>query len=264
MPLHAPNSHSRERIMAFGGAGAGKSFNYYTIARLAMKTGSDSVFRVLDTDESAWRMLEDPAFAGILDEAGEPINIEITEAYNWQTFVDGLEKIHAVTQPQDWTLIDMLSPTWTWVQDHFTEKVFKQGMDDYFLQKRAAMRGDEKKVQMFEGWRDWPTINTMYGKLQEKILRWPGHLYVTSEQKAINTDQTEKDTKSLFGPHGVVPVGQKRNPHLFQTILWHREIRPGVREITTVKDRSRAQMAGTEITDFTMQYLVRTAGWKLA
>lgn len=244
--------------MAFGGSNSGKSYDYYNIALRSQKSGSDAKFYIIDTDVSVGRMLDDPAFADLVlpDDQWDDVD-------DWAELTASIKRFGAVMRPQDWLMIDMLSPTWQMCQDHFTHSVWDKSLEDYFLQKRASMKNPEKE-QAFAGWTDWPVINSMYGAFQNSLLRCPGNLYVTSEVKALNRDQAEKDTKALFGPFGVVPVGQKRNPHLFQTILWHQELRPDHRVLTTVKDRSRQKVQGVEVKDFAIGYLVKVAGWKLS
>jgi hypothetical protein len=248
--------------MAFGGANAGKSYAFYTIAKRALQTKSDAKFYVVDTDVSVGRMLSDPAFESLVGDDGQAVNIEFEDVDDWDEFITAVEKFQARMRSQDWLMLDMLGPTWDWCQGAFTDKVFHRDLDEYFLAKRAAMKNPEKD-KMFEGWVDWPVINKMYLKLQNLILKSPGNLYACNESKALARDQAEKDTKALFGPHGVVPVGQKRNPHLFQTILWFTEPRPNEREVITVKDRSRTKLEGVGIRDFSIDYLVKVAGWRL-
>jgi hypothetical protein len=264
--LHARNPNARERILSFGGAGQGKSYDFYTIAQLATMTKSDARFYIIDTDVSSYRMLEDPSLDRLTDSSGNPIDTLIIEddVAGWDDLMRAIAAAQKVMRPHDWMMLDMLSPAWGWVQGKFTESVFGQGTDEYFLQKRAAMR-DPKKEKAFEGWTDWPVINTMYRSFQNAMLRAPGHLYATAEVKALSSDQAEKDTRIIFGPHGVIPVGQKRDMHLFQTVLLKAATRPDTYEAITVKDRGgRTKMTGTPIDNFAKDYLVKIAGWKLA
>lgn len=265
MPLHPPPpGKARERILSFGGAGQGKSYDFYTIAQLAQTTKSDAKFFIIDTDVSVWRMLTNPTLNRLTDTDGNPIpNLIINdEVDDWFSLMKAVKEFQAQMGPNDWLMLDMLSPAWGWVQSAFTEQVFGQGTDEYFLQKRAAMKNPAKE-KAFEGWTDWPVINTMYKGLQQALLTTPGHLYCTAEVKAINSDSAEKDTRLQFGPHGFVPVGQKRDPHIFQTVILKAATRPEQYEAITVKDRSRTQMKGLPITNFSKDYLVNIAGWKL-
>jgi hypothetical protein len=264
--LHSKNPNARERILSFGGAGQGKSYDFYTIVQLAQMTKSDAKFYVIDTDVSAYRMLEDPSLDRLTDGDGNLIpNLVIEdEVWDWETLMGTLKRVQSQMKPNDWLMLDMLSPAWGWVQTAFTEKVFGQGTDEYFLQKRAAMKNPAKE-KSFEGWTDWPVINAMYKSFQSALLRSPGHLYATAEVRAISSDSAEKDTRMFFGPYGVIPVGQKRDMHLFQTVILKASTKIDRYEAITVKDRGgREKMAGMPIENFAKNYLMKIGGWKLA
>ncbi len=276
MPLRPPNQLSHERICAYGGAGMGKSYGFYTIMKRSVQTKAPAHFFLVDTDESVGRMLQDPAFACLVDGDGNPVeNIHIYSVEDWDEITAALKdaraqiKARAAGLPNnyspDWLCIDMLGSTYQWCQSKFTEEIFHKELTTYFLEARRAMKATDKKAQPFEGWKDWPVINGMYkDEIQNVILRWPGHVYVCNEAKALNREQAESDTKALYGPFGVVPDGQKRNPHLFQTVLLFSMPTQGSRRVTTVKDRSREDLVNVEIKDFAIDYLVKVGGWKLA
>lgn len=266
MALRPPTTMARERVCAYGGAGVGKSNDFYTIARLALLTKSDAIFYVIDTDVSAWRMLTDPAFSSLLSD-GEPLNIVVHEVEDWDELMAAMVKVNALMRPQDWLMVDMISPCWDWVQAKFTEKVFSKNLDDYFLEARKAAKASGSDGNAFEGWKDWPVINAMYNRFTTLLLKCKGNLYCTAEQKKVG-DMTEKDTKAMFAGIGQMPVGQKRTPHIFQTVIHKtKTVRPGHPTTwemnSTPKDRSRQNWTGEAVGDFAKDYLVKTAGWKL-
>ena len=272
MALRPPNTLRRERIMSVGAAGMGKSRDFYSIALMALRTKSDAVFYVIDTDESAGANLTESAFADLLDDDYQPKNIDITVAEDWLSLRAAMVDISKEMRPQDWVMIDMLTPAWTWAQEYFTDQIFHQDMDEYMLAIRKQMQDartkeEEKAVGMkrggFEGFKDWQFINQVYSVLQVLMLRCPGNLYVTSEVKALRSGDADDETKALFGPHGVQPVGQKATPHKMQTIIWKRQFTPGVWDVTTIKDRGRELMESKVIEDFARQYLMEVAGWRL-
>lgn len=263
MPFHNPSNIFRERILVFGAAGSGKSYGYYTLARLALTTKSDAHFYIIDTDESVGRMLVDPAFESLTDDDYNPYNITFESVSSWEELTTALTHYQGIMRPQDWLMIDMLTPSWDWCQSYFTNQVFGKNLDQFFLEARRSMSQKDKGGSPFEGWRDWPTINQIYAAFQTQLLRCKGNLYCTAEIKSVNRDTMDKEAFALFGPHGVQPSGQKRIPFLFSTILLTAEPRPNVRTLTTVKDRSREPLAGFEVGDFAKDYLVKTGKWKL-
>lgn len=266
----------RERILSFGGAGFGKTYDVFTIARLAAETGSDAHFYVIDTDESVGHALIDPAFKSLYtDDLTALKNITIYQVSYWDQLLEVLTEIQGdlrqgkwvtpgLMRPQDWLIIDLLSPTWQWVQEWFTERVFGKSLDEYFLEQRKTMKAGDKKGGGFEGWKDYGTgINPQYALLQNRILRSPGNVYCTSEAKALSSENVDKPTRLIFGPHGVVPVGQKRTPHLFSTVIWKVSDQPGIIKAVTTKDRGgRPYMMHQKIDDFAKEYLVGVAGWQ--
>lgn len=257
-------TNTRERIMAMGGANMGKSFNFYSIARAAAITESDAKFYVIDTDQSFGRMVGDDYFKPLwLPDMSGFVNLEFTEASDWGELMKAVYAYQSKMRDQDWLMIDMISPTWNWVQEAYAQRIFGKDLEEFYIQQRAAMGAKDKKLSTFEGWKDYTIINEMYGKLQNNILRTPGNIYCTAEVKALSGDGLDKDLKMMFGPHGVLPVGQKRMPHLFSTILWMTSTIPGQRKIITIKDRSRVELTGMVVDDFCSDYLVDVAGWRL-
>lgn len=268
-------TNTRERILSFGGAGFGKTYDFFTIARLAAQTGSDAHFYVVDTDESAGHCLIDPAFKDLWNEDMTALkNVTIINVSYWDNLLTALTEVQGtlkqgvwtvpgVLRPQDWLMIDLLSPTWSWVTDWYTNRVFHKGLDEFFLQQRQAMNPTDKKMKGLEGWKDYTIINPQYALLQDRIMRSPGNIYCTAEAKPLNNEEADKQTRMIYGPVGVIPVGQKRTPHIFSTVIWKVSNTPGVREAVTVKDRGgREYLQYRPIGDFSKDYLIKVAGWQ--
>lgn len=259
MPLQIrPTIQPRERILGFGVAGTGKSHALLTIARKC----PDNTFHVLDNDLAYERLLAtdftDLANVRVYNVLGEG-------AEGWEEHLSVAREIVGTMDRDDWAVIDSTSPTWSVVQEWFTERVFSQDIADYFLQVRMQKQESKEKKKSLgalEGWYDWPVINKEYRKLQNLIINCPGHIYCTAELQAISSDDNDKDVKGIFGPYGVKPVGQKRMGHLFQTVVMFGKNRAGEYSMTTVKDRGREEMEGREVEDFARDYLMRVAGWK--
>lgn len=257
-------TNTRERILAMGGANMGKSYSFYCIARAAVLSSSDAKFYVIDTDQSFGRMVGDEEFTALWTPNMEGlINLEFKEASDWPETMKAMFEFQSKMRAQDWLMIDMISPTWNWCQESYAQRIFGKDLEEFYIQQRASMGAGDKKLKTFEGWKDYTIINEMYGKIQDRILRTPGNIYCTSEVKTLSGDALDKDLKLMFGPHGVLPVGQKRMPHLFSTILWMTSTIPGQRKIITVKDRSRQELHGMVVDDFAIDYLVDVAGWEL-
>jgi hypothetical protein len=257
-----PSIDPRERILVFGAAGTGKSNNALAIAR---KSGSHTF--VIDNDMAYDRMLA--------TDFTDLDNVTVYNADEWSDYIPHVQKAientttrdeHGRTMSDDWLVVDMMTDTWDAVQADFVEQIHGKEIDEYFLEVRKAKKAaDVKKgsaLGALEGWMDWPVINTRYSKLYKTLLKWPGHLYCTAELAQINADTDDKDTRLLFGSYGVKPKGQKRMPHIFNTVLLMSKSRVGEYRMTTVKDRGREEVEDEPVGDFAMTYLRKLAGWK--
>jgi hypothetical protein len=250
MPLHSPLL-ARERILSTGGSGTGKSFDLLTIARMSQRTRSDAVFYVADTDYAIDRMLE--------TEFDDLTNVRSVPCASWSEAAGRVAEVGPSMRPDDWLCVDLLTPTWDMVQEYFSEQVFGERVENYFLAARVA----DTKGHAFDGWKDWSVINRLYKSMMNDIMRARGHVYATAVGEPVNADQTEREILAVFGAHGVKPKGQKHTPHYFHSCLIKKYI-GDQRLMVTAKDRGREYLAGAPITNFATDYLVRVAGWKLA
>lgn len=244
--------------------GSGKSAALLSIAR---KCPNDR-FYVVDTDVGSYDRLLATQFADV----AEVGNVEVHDPEGWAEALDIVSDITRKMGRDDWLGFDMMTQTWDWVQDWFTEQVMGQDIADYFMEVRQAKQAakekpggkDAKALGAFDGWKDWPVINKQYSKLYRAILRAPGHVYMAAEQAKMS-DEDDKDTKDMFGPYGgLKPKGQKRLPHIPHTVLMFTKTRTGDYQLTTIKDRGRTELEREPIEDFARDYLMKVAGWKPA
>lgn len=276
MPLRPGNELLQERICNFGVAGVGKSTDFYTIPALAHATGSDMKFHIIDSDYSAEMMLSDAELG--FDEI-PPEMIEIEHVDDWESLMGAFERFQGVKErvdgrntytdgiigPQDWLLVDMLTPAWTWVQDWYTRKMWGQTLDEYFMEARSKRVGGKKAGNPFADGEDnhWTYINNEYGKVNERILKAGFHVFATAEQKGLPKD-ADKAIRSEFGPIGFIPAGQKRTPHLFHS-CFHKTVNyDGEFEVTSAKNRSRPKLQSKVVKNFAKNVLVGNRGWKLS
>lgn len=245
-----------ERILALGMAGAGKSSNWLNIAKFCAITKSDAQFHVLDTDQAIPRMMT--GYPSIQD------RVHIDIGYDWNDYKVWLLKVQRIAKPNDWVIVDFIGSAWQAVQQAYVESVFKKDLGDYFLFQRQA---SEKAL---EGWVDWNVINAMYRQwMNPLVYKGNYHLYCTAKSEPLSTGNkpTEsKQTRSLFLPYGVKPVGQKDLPFQFHTVLIADRITLPTgdqRIIMTVKDRERPEAKGAVIKNFATDYLVNIGGWTL-
>jgi hypothetical protein len=285
MPLHCPKP-ARERILAMGAPGAGKTRLWLTIAKKAEQLRSPGTFYVQDTDMATRRMIGEDEFALLLDRTQfmrwvEPANpsqrgryepdgavienprIVVFEPYEWPEYVEAMKICTAKITNDDWLVVDLANPAWDTVQDEYIEHVFKKESLDFYM----AHREKNGKGGALDGDKDWSVINRMYRDWSKGIMRCRGHVFLSTGVKGVQTDGARVDAKEVrvtFGAYGVKPEGQKHTWHMVHTIILAAEFKPGEWTMTTIKDREREKMTGKPVKDFVMDYLVPVAGWKLA
>lgn len=254
--MFGPRIPARERILAMGPEGSGKSTAPLDIA---IKIPEVTVW-VVDTDR-AWT-----PEGGRMNPCDELPNVKGVPAYEFPQIKPAIEKVSKQAKRDDWLVVDMLGPqAWDGAQEFYTEVTKGKEIEDFYLEfmKKSGNRGKNP----FEGDTDWVAIKKLYGSVIAAILNFPGHVYCTSGVKAIG-DRDEAINKRLFGPYGVRPDGEKRMGHVFSTVLLMRQKTRDEWTFTTVKDRNgrvgyrREYVENKPWADFSKQYLWECAGWR--
>lgn len=272
---------SRERILAYGHEGTGKSSALLTIARAQPHRR----FFIIDNDNAYDRLLEtdfeDVAeqgnvfFGGSLN--GHPKAWDDDHGFCTDADVntwDGSKRLIqeglAAADRDDWLVVDMTVKLWEYVQEWFIEGIHGASGADYFLQVRKEKQRivDDPKQKNpgslggIEGWMDWPVINTEYfAGMSTPLVNAHCHLWMSTSANKISTEDAP-EIKNLYHT-GSKPGGQKGTGHLAQTVLQFSRNRQGAFKLTTIKDRGREAWTGQEFgEDFAKAYMVDTAGWK--
>lgn len=253
----------KERILAYGASGSGKSSIWLNIANWIKRTNSPSRILLLDTDFTAEAML--PA-DGSLDDV-----VIVEQAADWKEMKPAIKRLVAkgVAGRGDWLVYDMIDKVWSKSQDGFFEFLTDKDIDVFLMEavKEGASLGGDWGV-------NWQAINKMYGELIAPIVRFPGHVLALAPAADVREpDRSGKGgddarIRGLFSRLGVKPQGQKDLPHLFHTVLLMQESPKGW-TMTTAKDRERARVGGVVLggesgpePGFVMKYLLQIAGWK--
>lgn len=101
MSLKLTSPHkSRERILAFGGAGSGKTYNWFQIAN---HTPDTTHLFVLDTDSTVMPYLESEEFSH-LDGRLEYVDAQWID---WPDWVKTVKNWQSIARPDDWLIVDM-------------------------------------------------------------------------------------------------------------------------------------------------------------
>lgn len=245
----------RERILGMGGFGSGKTTMYLNIAKWSQETGSDARFYVIDSDNAVRHMLNVPTsqYHGLE-------NIVLTEVSEFPEYIDALDIANTNVRPGlDWICVDFASSAWDAAQEYYVSEIYRTGMSEFFLQQAKLRSGSAA----LDGWKDWSIINRLYKDFSTKILNTQAHVFLVAGAKALS-DREDRSVRALFGSHGVRPTGQKHLGHLPHTVLLAHVLKPGEITLTTIKDRERPTLDGSQpLNEFALDYLVNIAGWKL-
>ena len=265
----------REKILVYGSYKVGKSTLWLDIMQASYAAGLKIHFYLIDTDRAYSKMIEE---MDVDYEAEGYLTVYLPD--DFPELMEASMEIRELAGKGDWVVIDMLNYPWTETQDYYTEKVFGETPDNYFLAMReqvVAKKGnDARSFGGFEG-TDWNFITKTY-KQWETPLTMKGDwnvFAVTEARKMDSRDDDPEKAKTYKEVSGHIPVGQKGIGHRFDTVFHMRQRVNGDRELHMVGDRGRekeggawAELGTNVITigeypkGFTRRYLVDIAGWE--
>jgi hypothetical protein len=239
---------SRERILVYGPPGAGKTTAWLSIALHF----PNSMFYVIDTDDSVSRMLESPKYKDLH-------NIEYQVVLTWDECKNATDEFMPKIKAGDWFVVDFSCSTWSMVTEYFIEEIFNKDIASYFLEARKSLKQGSKTLDALQGWVDWPVINKLYQHWVNNLMfRSPSHVFMTAKAAPL-AEKENVAIKDMFSHVGLKPEGEKRMPYRAQTVILM--VSKGNRyEATTIKERERSHFDNTEIVDFCLQYGLK-AGW---
>ena len=272
---------SGERILTFGPPGVGKTKAYLDIA---LRLHPDDTMYVIETDPSLDRMLDGETYGELAvreewhDDAAvmedlwrEDGGLVVYHADTWPEARDALAEVWGRAGEHDWIVVDSITMLWDWVQNWYWETVAGVEQDEFLLEIRkqllASGDADDKKRKPNEAqFNEWSYINPHFAKhVTARFANPPRrcNLYLTAEQADVVDafDKKDKATWGMYGSLGVKPKAQKRSGYVVDTMLQLGKLGSTRHRMTTVKDRERAGLSGSEWTDFVDDYLVPVAGW---
>lgn len=256
--LAPPSPFRRERILVMGGYGTGKTSAWLNIAKWSHDTGSPSKFYAMDSEYALEAFLEsDTQYQHLSASRGG--NIEFAQINEWSDYTKTADAWQGRITPEDWTVIDFISPAWDFVQEYYIDQVFHENHDDFFLQARKNLKGGNP----LDGWRDWGEINRLYRTWFNQVFyRIPGHKFLTASVEPLK-ETDDRAIKATFADVKVRPKGQKMLGHAPHTVLLSLAVQAGEIFLTTVKDRERDVLRVKEMNQFVLDYMVPIAGWSL-
>lgn len=250
-----PSGKARERIMLVGGAGAGKTHAWFTIAN-----NTDGHFYVLDSDIAAQRFLDSEQFAHL-----EP-RLSIVEPSQWQDYIGSVKKWAAVADRDSWLVVDLYGKAWDEVQANFTQEVYGEELGEFWMRYRKQLQAADGRGSKnpFDVTIDWQPIKANWKSWTTQIIRWPGHVLVACAAKSLNEQYDGADLLARYRQFGAKPDADKAADHLFHTVMWMKGNTAETRRMFSVKDRQRELVSGVPPGDFSLSYLARLGGWRPA
>lgn len=259
---------AKEKILLYGDSDLGKTYNYLKIAEWHQRRGSKAKFYGICTPGNEWTKFWTPG-----GEFAHLTNVQFFPVTDIQDYFDAFDKhIKRQAKTEDWLALDVIGDAWNASMEEYAEREW--GTD---LGSKWATEGGKYPI----GGADWPwgSINARHKALiQNRMLRFPGHLMCMAWDKKLSTKEgEEKDQQALelFSLVGYKNVGQKDDYRRFDTVLHLSLNGEGKRVVRTVRDRGGrkrlgnvVQMGksqafhGVPVGDFFTQYLVGVAGWK--
>lgn len=280
MPFLPPDD-SPERILLFGGPGAGKSYAWAGIADMYVKTKTDGRFWIIDNDFGAKRMLRE--FPEVKDIA------TLWTPRSFDEYRDITHEVMENAEPNDWIVIDLISNVWEMMPGWWMENVYGEDSWGYWVSVRRevveAQEAGKSDSRQFGGAAgvDWIFIKKAYFGWERQMTKdAPCHVIALAAEKEVvsHFDKTGEKSARYSGVGGMQPVSEKLTPHRFHTEMRLAcRLGPGgrsvaSRELTMVKDRQREdvwdEIGGRgrtiELTHgprFAMDYLKKIGGWKI-
>lgn len=250
-----PENYTRERILAYGGPGSGKTYGAFKIAE---KLEGDVYFIEIDPT------LDEYEESGEFDEV-----FKRTQVYKVRSFpdlVNAMDRIEGQTKPDDLIIVDDAGSPWTMARDYFVSVSKDQ---DSLADQLDSFNTSGTFGSIEYG--DWGDVKKLYRMFSNTILMEDAHLYLTAPMKelveagSITPSQT---IQRAYGAIGAKPAGEKTLGHMVRTVLFLQGSNPKTWRMTKVKDRQRDKDWGNKQTrklgDLGKEYLVRIAGWRPA
>lgn len=256
MKLKSPHKF-KERILLFGGGGAGKTTAVLSIARHTV----EGKFWIIDNDYS---YAYERALATEFTEV-DPDRIEVIEVdADWEECIAAIDRVLAEGDPEhDWLIIDPFSPMWSYVQTWMSTRVHGADIDEYMIDLRKESSDRKEFAKSLGDSMNWPIVDRVWTeRVLKPLRRWKGHMILVCEATETSNKFDDDEVKSLFGHLGVKPAGQKRSHHIASTNLLLSKSGHGQYTMSTAKDRNREEMERAEVTDFALDYLRDVAGWE--
>ena len=199
----------RERILVYGSFKVGKSFLWLNIADTYYQSGNmKPKFYVIDTDFGVGKMLDEGYQH--LEDCGM---LNVYNPLDFTELMKASREIHKKAKQGDWIVIDMLNYPWAEAQEFYTQGVFGDDMENYFLQmrKEVVAKGghDPRSYGGYEG-TDWGFITKIYKQFEFPLtMKSKANVFAVTEERKLDTGRgdTAEKVKQHKAANSMAPVG---------------------------------------------------------
>lgn len=251
----------RERQLLLGGGGAGKT----TAALSQIQSAAVGEMWVVENDySSAWDRAIELDFPDVEDR----VHVSLV-APEWEDVASAIERVvadKAANQPDNWLVIDSISPSWEYVQSWYTEKAYGADIGTFMANLRHECANNKEYAAALNEAMNWSAIKKEYARIYRAIQAgsWNGHLILTAEAKSMAGERNAEVSK-IYGSVGMKPVGEGRLHHVTSSTFFMQETASGYK-FSTCKDRNRTKVQNERVEaladgGFAMSYLREIAGW---
>jgi hypothetical protein len=257
--IHASTTR-RERIVAYGDRGGGKSSTYISIADWLDRTGSDRRVWLFDSD-NGWDA--NRAEDGSLDRFITVFRVNRDSFGGKDGWLAACKAVRRDIHADDWVVVDLQTHAWEGAQRYYWgEKSGNDSLAELWLRNRPQdVSGDHGT--------NWGVINKFYGEWTAYVMNLPCHVLFLASAADIREHRDDLETRSFYGRVGYRMEGQKDLRGEGHTVLFTFEAN-GKYRYTTVKERGpigrpkRKLLSNEDVTDvgFVPGYLIRVAGWR--
>lgn len=211
-----------ERLLLFGGEGAGKTRAVLDIAKWAAKRDQTPTFYWMTSDRGVEGFFVP---GGQYEQASLLVEDHPVSLIDWDTWLKAIASIGKSVarnpaikdmEPTEipWLVIDLAEAAWSAAQSAHIDRVAGQNISDYWLGQAKDTRNESSGWAVFEDM-NWTVINRLYAELSNFFINFPGHVALIAGEKPVSKDRqgnmTEQDRNigAWFGREGYKPNGQK-------------------------------------------------------
>lgn len=228
-----PKENVRERVLAYGGPGVGKSTAILKLAQTLSVVDPKATVWVIDADDGLQKIWQSQ-FKSLT-------NLKWKHVLEWSDLQQVIPYLKEHVKENDWISIDMIGRFWEMAQSFEVTQVYGKTASEFMLVARAeAVQSAKMNRPATLPSVDWNIVKKLHNDdfIDYLTSDFPCNLFVTTSADQI-TDLDDNKTVAMFAATGFKPDGEKRNAYRFDTVMFLKMLRNGDRMFSTLKDRAR-------------------------